>query len=220
MGTRSRSSAEKGKTSVTCPPTSTSPHSHSFSALIHNTHDMYTSHPKFVGMLRFFPCDKSLQHPRPTTHLFSTHLCHIHPHPQESANNLGLDSAPSTLTVVTKVCFLSPRARVEPRHPPTLIQRDPTPLLLFSRLYPLLLLFHTLIPLYHNILNRTSHHSTNPQRPPSAIPQNTQPTHSSSSPLYTQQEKMDIRPAGSPLLMKKFYTLSQFSKLIMPPPTP
>jgi len=51
MGTRSRSSAEKEKTSVTYPPTPTSPHSHSFSALIHNTHDMYTSHPKFLGIL-------------------------------------------------------------------------------------------------------------------------------------------------------------------------
>ena len=198
MGTSSRSSAEKEKSSVTCPPTSTSPHSHSFSALIHNTHDVHTSHPKFVGILRFLPCDTSLQHPRPTTHLSSTHLCHIHTLPQESVNNLGLDTAPSTLTAVKKVCFLSPRARVEPRHPSTLVQRGPTPVLLFSHLYPLLLLFPTIIRLYHNILNRASHHSTNPQRPPSAIPQNTQPTHSSSSPLYTHQKKMDISPEGSP----------------------
>ena len=139
-----------------------------------------------------------LQHPRPTTHLSSTHLCHIHTLPQESVNNLGLDTAPSTLTAVKKVCFLSPRARVEPRHPSTLVQRGPTPVLLFSHLYPLLLLFPTIIRLYHNILNRASHHSTNPQRPPSAIPQNTQPTHSSSFPLYTHQEKMNISPEGSP----------------------
>jgi len=198
MGTRSRSSAEKEKTSVTYPPTSTSPHSHSFSALIYNTHDMYTSHPKFLGILRFFSGDKSLQHTRPTTQLSPTHLFHIHPHSQESANNLGLDTAPSTLTVVKKVCFPSLRARVDLRHPPTVIQSGPTPLLSFSRLYPPLLVFPTLILMYHNILNRTSHHFTNPQRPLSAMPQNTQPTHSSSSPLYTQQEKMDISPEGLP----------------------
>jgi len=198
MGTLSQSSAEKEKTSVTCPPTFTSPHSHSLSALVHNTHDMYTSHPNFVGILRFFPCDKSPQHPRPTSDLSHTHLRHIHPHPQESVNNLGLDAAPSTLTEVKKVCFLPPRARVQPRHSPTLVQRGSIPLWLFSGLYPLLLLFPTFTPLYHNMLSRTPNHSRTLQRPPSAILQNTQPTHSSSSPLYAHQEKADTSPEGSP----------------------
>ena len=159
---------------------------------------MYTSHPKFLGILRFLSADTSLQHTRPTIQLSSTHLFHTHHYPQEVTNNLGLDAAPFTLIVVKKVCFLSLRARVDLRHPPTVIQRGSTPHLLLSRLYPPLLVFPTLILMYYNILNRTSHHFTNPQRPLSVMPQNTQPTHPSSPPLYTHQEKMEISPEASP----------------------
>ena len=116
----------QGQNSVTYPPPSTSPHSHPLSDLLHSTHDMYTSQPKFVGILTFVPCGKNTQHPPSISHLSHTHARYTHTHPQEYAKNLGPDTVPSTLTTVKKVGFLLSRPPTPtpqiyppvPQHPP------------------------------------------------------------------------------------------------------
>jgi len=143
VGTRSRNSVDKNKDSVTYPPPFTSPHFHPLSDLLHNTHDMYTLQPIFVGIITFVPCGKNTHHPPSISHLSHTHARYTHTHPQESAKNLGPDTVPSTLTAVKKVGF---RPRVEPPHSTTLAQCHPIPSWPFSCLHPLQLPFPTFTP--------------------------------------------------------------------------
>jgi len=89
VGTRSRSSADKDRSSVIYPPPPTPLHSHLPLDLLHSTLVKYTLQPTFDDSPTFASLGKNTHQSPSNADISHTHAYYIHTHPQESAKQLG-----------------------------------------------------------------------------------------------------------------------------------